>query len=163
MIIIAKNKQLHIDEFIFKCCIGKKGSTNFKKEGDNKTPKGIFNLGPLFYRKDRLKKPKTKLKCIPIKKNWGWGNNPNDKSNYNKLIVEMKTKKGEKLFRKDHKYDLLIPIKYNISKKVMGKGSAIFMHLSKNYQATAGCVALSRKDFLIILKILNKNSKIKIY
>ena len=28
-----------------------------------------------------------------------------------------------------------------------GKGSAIFIHLTKNYKSTAGCVALSKKDF----------------
>ena len=68
MIIILKNKQtLNIEEFTFKCCIGKKGKTYNKKEGDFKTPKGIFNLGNLYYRDDREKKPNTKIKCIKIK------------------------------------------------------------------------------------------------
>ena len=72
MIILVKNKHtLQIDEFKFKCCIGKKGSTKSKKEGDKKTPKGKFKIGNLYYRKDRLKKPLTLLKCIEIKKIWG--------------------------------------------------------------------------------------------
>ena len=51
MLIKLKDKnKLIVDEFIFKCCIGKKGLTNFKKEGDLKTPKGRFNLGSLFYK-----------------------------------------------------------------------------------------------------------------
>ena len=63
MTIIVKNKQsLFFDDFNFKCCIGKKGLTENKIEGDKKTPKGIFKLGPLFYRKDRIKKPFTKIK-----------------------------------------------------------------------------------------------------
>ena len=70
MTIFVKNKHtLQIDEFKFNCCIGKKGSTNNKKEGDKKTPKGIFEIGNLYYRKDRIEKPLTLLKCIPIKKN----------------------------------------------------------------------------------------------
>ena len=69
---------------------------------------------------------------------------------------------SKKLFRKDHKYDLLIPIKYNFKKKIVGKGSCIFLHLTRNYAPTAGCIALSKKDFLILLKLINKNSKIKI-
>ena len=68
----------------------------------------------------------------------------------------------EKLFRKDFKYDLFIPIKYNYHKVVPKKGSAIFIHLTKNYQPTAGCIALSKKDFIILIKLINKNTKIKI-
>ena len=50
----------------------KNGSTINKKEGDKKTPRGIFKLGNLYFRRDRLKKPFTSLKCIEIKKNMGW-------------------------------------------------------------------------------------------
>ena len=70
---------------------------------------------------------------------------------------------SEKLNRKDFKYDFLIPIKYNFKKPIVGKGSCIFIHLTKNYQPTAGCVALREKDFLIMLKLVKKNSKIKIF
>ena len=71
MIILLKNKYtIKIDDFIFKCCVGKNGISKFKKEGDLKTPKGTFQIENLYYRKDREKKPKTKLKCIEIKKIW---------------------------------------------------------------------------------------------
>ena len=67
MTIILKNKHsLKIDDFNFKCCIGKNGLSNKKREGDRKTPIGIFSLGNLYYRNDRLKKPFTKLNCIKI-------------------------------------------------------------------------------------------------
>ena len=69
----------------------------------------------------------------------------------------------EKIKRKDNKYNLLIPIKYNFEKPITGKGSCIFIHLTKNYKPTAGCVALKEKDFLIMLKLIKKNSKIKIF
>ena len=71
--------------------------------------------------------------------------------------------KHEKLKRKDYKYDLLIPIKYNFKKPVTGMGSCIFIHLTKNYKPTAGCIGLGEKDFLIMLKLIKKNSKIKIF
>ena len=87
MTIIVKNKQsLFFDDFNFKCCIGKKGLTENKIEGDKKTPKGLYSLGNLYYRGDRVKKPKTLLKCIKIKKNMGWCNDIKSKENYNKLI-----------------------------------------------------------------------------
>ncbi len=163
MTIFIKNKHtLQIDEFKFKCCIGKKGLTNNKIEGDNKTPKGIFEIGHLYFRKDRMDKPKTLLKCIKIKNHMGWCNDVRFPKKYNKLIKKNKKYKHEKLKRKDYKYDLIIPIKYNFKKPVIGKGSCIFIHVTKNYKPTAGCIALKVKDFLIMLKLLKRNSTIKI-
>ena len=62
MTIILKNQYtLLYKEFTFKCCIGKCGSTKKKVEGDKKTPKGLYSLGNLFYRSDRVDKPDTIL------------------------------------------------------------------------------------------------------
>ncbi len=164
MTIFVKNKHtLQIDEFKFKCCIGKNGAVSNKKEGDNKTPKGTYKIENLYFRKDRIKKPSTLLKCIEIKKNMGWCNDVNLPKKYNKRIKIDKKSKHEKLKRKDHKYDLLIPIKYNFEKPIVGMGSCIFIHLTKDYKPTAGCVALKKKDFLILLKLIKKNSKINIF
>jgi L,D-peptidoglycan transpeptidase YkuD (ErfK/YbiS/YcfS/YnhG family) len=164
MTIFLKNKHtLQVDNFYFKCCVGKNGISKQKKEGDKKTPKGIFMIDSLYYRKDRLKKPSTALKCIEIKKNMGWCDDVNNPKKYNKLIKINKSIKFEKLRRTDHKYDLLLPIKYNFKNPVIGLGSCIFMHLTKNYQPTAGCIALQKKDFLIMLRLIKKNTKIKIY
>ena len=164
MIIFVKNKHtLQIDEFKFRCSIGKKGSTKNKKEGDRKSPKGTFNIENLYYRRDRMNKPETFLKCINIKNNMGWCYDVNFPTKYNKLIKIHKKIKHEKLKRKDHKYDLIIPIKYNFKNPTVGLGSCIFIHLTKDYKPTAGCIALAEKDFLIMLKLIKKNSKIKIY
>ena len=164
MIIFVKNKHtLQVDEFKFKCCIGKKGVTKRKKEGDKKTPKGVFEIENLYFRKDRKEKPLTSLKCVEIKKSMGWCNDTSFQKKYNKLIKIEKKTKYEKLKRKDYKYDFLIPIKYNFKKPIVGLGSCIFIHLTKNYKPTAGCVALKEKDFLIMLKLIKKNSKIKIF
>ena len=162
MTIILKNKTLIFDDFIFNCSIGKKGLIKKKVEGDKKTPIGIFSLGNLYFRKDRNTKPQTKLKCIPIKKNMGWCNDEKSKKYYNKLINVNKKIRHEKLFRKDYKYDFVIPINYNTKNIKIGKGSAIFIHLSKRLLPTAGCIALQKKDFLILVKIINKNTKIKL-
>ena len=163
MTIFVKNKHtLQIDEFKFKCCIGKNGSTKYKKEGDKKTPKGKFQIEHLYFRKDRLEKPLTSLKCVRIKKNMGWCNDVKSPKMYNKFFKIKKKIKYEKLNRKDYKYDLMIPIKYNFKSPITGKGSCIFIHLTKNYKPTAGCIGLKKKDFLIMLKLINKNTKIKI-
>ena len=163
MTILVKNKHtLHIDEFKFRCCIGKNGLTKNKREGDKKTPKGTFEIERLYYRKDRLKKPISSLKQVEIKENLGWCDDIYFPKKYNKLIKTEKKIKHEKLKRKDHKYDLLIPIKYNFKKPISGLGSCIFIHLTKDYKPTAGCIALKKNDFLIMLKLIKKNSKIKI-
>tara|TARA_Y100000816_G_scaffold215540_1_gene160758 strand:- start:155 stop:649 length:495 start_codon:yes stop_codon:yes gene_type:complete len=163
MTIIIKNKvTLLFDDFIFRCSIGKKGLTKNKIEGDKKTPVGIFSLGNLFYRKDRNAKPLTKLKCVPIEKDMGWCDDVKNKKYYNKLTKSSKNIRHEKLFRRDYKYDFLIPINYNTKKTVIGKGSAIFIHLTKKFKPTSGCIAINKKDFLILLKLINKNTKIKI-
>ena len=162
MTIILKNKTLIFDDFIFNCSIGKKGLIKKKVEGDKKTPIGIFSLGNLYFRKDRNTKPQTKLKCIPIKKNMGWCNDVKSKKYYNKLIKITKKIRHEKLFRKDYRYDFVIPINYNTKNIKIGRGSAIFIHLSKRLLPTAGCIALQKKDFLILVKIINKNTKIKL-
>ncbi len=160
-IIISNQNTLLYDEFKFKCSVGKKGISIHKKEGDLKTPRGTFSLGSLFYRKDKFPKIITKLKKIPIKKNMGWCNDT--KSNlYNKLIKTNFKFKHEKMFRHDDKYDLVITINYNTEKVIKNRGSAIFIHLTKNYKKTEGCIVLNKKDFLILLKLINKKTKIKI-
>jgi len=164
MTIFVKNKHtLELDDFKFRCCVVKKGSTTKKKEGDKKTPRGTFEIENLYYRKDRKVRPSTSLKCIEIKKDMGWCNDVNYPNKYNKLFKIKKKIKHEKLKRKDYKYDFVIPIKYNFKKPIKNKGSCIFIHLTKNYKATAGCVALKEKDFLIMIKLIKKNSKIKIF
>ena len=160
-IVIKNNDTLLYDEFEFKCVIGEKGSTSKKIEGDKKTPKGIYNLGPVYFRKDRISKIKTKLKTIKIRKSMGWCDDTKSK-NYNKIIKVSKKLKHEKLFIKKNNYDILIPIKYNTKNIKKKKGSAIFIHLTKNFKKTLGCVAIRKKDMLILLKLIKKNTKIKI-
>ena len=163
MTIIIKNKEtLIFEDFTFKCCVGKNGTTNNKNEGDKKTPKGLFSIGNIYYRKDRVLKPISKLISIPIKNSMGWCNDVNSKK-YNKMIKINKNVKHEKIYRRDYKYDYIIPINYNTKNTKIGKGSAIFIHLTKNYKKTAGCIALNKKDFLILIKLINQKTKIKIF
>jgi len=162
MLITVKNKDtLKLDDYVFRCSIGKNGITSKKNEGDKCTPLGKFKLGTLFYRADRVKKPETNITTKIIKKNMGWCDDINSKF-YNKIMIINKKIKHEKLFRKDSIYDYLIVVEYNTIKPKPGKGSAIFLHLTNNYKKTAGCIAVKKKDMLIILKILTKKSKIKI-
>ena len=162
MIIKLKRKDtLIFDDFKFRCSIGKNGLKKNKIEGDNCTPIGTFSLGPVYYRYDRLNKPNTKLKTIRINKQMGWCDDPNN-INYNKEIKLNKKIKAEKLYRKDKIYDIIIVINYNTQRIIRNKGSAIFIHVTNNYKPTRGCITLSLSDLEILLKIIKRNSKIKI-
>ena len=162
MHIIYKNKNIFCGNLKAKCAFGKKGVGFKKREGDLITPIGIYKINQLFYRKDRVKNLYSKIKKKIIRKNMGWCNDPKNKKYYNKLIKIKKKIKHEILYRKDFKYDFIIPIKYNTKNIKLKKGSAIFIHLTKNYTKTLGCVALKKNDFLILLRLINKKTKIKI-
>ena len=161
MIIHVTNKNtLIIDDFKFKCCVGKRGLNSNKIEGDYSTPKGVFKLKKLYFRQDRVRPPKCKITKTIIKKNMAWCDDPM-LPKYNKEINIFNKNNKENFYRKDSKYDYLITINYN-EQQVPCKGSAIFIHLTNNYKPTAGCIALKQRDFEILLKLINKNTKIKI-
>ena len=145
-----------------KCSIGKSGITSSKKEGDLTTPKGTFKLGMFYFRKDRIGILKPQIKKTKIKKNMGWCYDVNS-IKYNHQIKFPFKYKAEKLYRNDNIYDLFLNIKYNYNPTIKGKGSAIFLHLAKkNYSPTKGCVAISKKDFLKIIPLIKKKTKITI-
>tara|TARA_B100000780_G_scaffold279038_1_gene255131 strand:- start:2792 stop:3280 length:489 start_codon:yes stop_codon:yes gene_type:complete len=161
MIIHIKDKDtLIVDDFYLKCCVGKNGLNSNKKEGDYSTPKGLFKLKELYFRKDRVGTPRCMIKRKIITKNMAWCDDSSHKK-YNEEIFSFAKKNKENLYRDDCKYDYLITISHN-EKKIPFKGSAIFIHLTNNYKPTAGCIALKKKDFEILLKLVNKNTKIKI-
>ena len=161
LIYLKNNNTLCVDEFQFRCAIGRNKLKKNKIEGDGATPIGKFKLLNLYYRKDKIKYIKTKLNKVSIKKKMGWCDDVRSKF-YNNPITTNKDIKHEKMFRYDTKYDLVIILDYNFKKPILGKGSAIFIHVTKNYKPTAGCVALSEKDLLILLRIISKKTFLKI-
>ena len=157
------SKKLLFNEHKVKCAIGKKGVTKFKKEGDGYTPKGIFTFKNIFYRKDRIKSIKTKLAKRIIKKNMGWCDDTNSKY-YNTLIRFPFSGSAEKLYITNNSYDIILVIDYNLKKIKKNKGSAIFLHIAKkNYESTEGCIAVSKRDFKLLLRHIKKNTKILIF
>ena len=90
----------------------------------------------------------------------GWCDDIRSKK-YNKEIKFPFKYSAEKLYRKDNIYDIFINIKYNHNPILKKKGSAIFLHLAKkNYNPTKGCIGVSKKNLLLILSLINKNTKI---
>ena len=90
----------------------------------------------------------------------GWCNDSKSKK-YNREINFPFKYGAEKLYRKSNNYDLFINIEYNINPTVKKRGSAIFLHLTNNkYRPTQGCIGILKKDFLKILPLISKKTKI---
>jgi L,D-peptidoglycan transpeptidase YkuD (ErfK/YbiS/YcfS/YnhG family) len=163
MIIIKKSGYLEYKNLKFRCALGKAGIKKKKKEGDNITPEGTFKIIKVYYRPDKIKNFVTSIKKKKIKKNIGWCDDPVSNS-YNKEIKLPSRFGHEKLYRKDNLYDLILVLNYNTNPIIKNKGSAIFIHIAKkNYEPTAGCVALKKKDLVELLKKIKKKIKIKIH
>ena len=162
MIIVKKTGYLKYKNLKFRCALGKAGIKNKEKEGDNITPRGIFKITKIYYRPDKIKKIKTFVTPIKIKKNMGWCDD--SKSNYYNKQIKLPNKFGyERLHRNDNLYDIILVLDYNTNPTVRGKGSAIFIHVSKNsYKKTKGCIALKKKHLLKLIPLIKKNTKIKI-
>jgi L,D-peptidoglycan transpeptidase YkuD (ErfK/YbiS/YcfS/YnhG family) len=162
MIIVKKSGYLKYKNLKFRCALGKGGVKKKTMEGDNITPKGIFKIIKIYYRPDKIKKIKTLIKKIKIKKNMGWCDDPNSRF-YNKLINLPTKYSHEKLYRNDRLYDLIVVLSYNTNPIIRNKGSAIFMHIANNsYKKTKGCIALKKKHLIEIISKIKKNTKIKI-
>jgi len=162
MIIVKKSGYLKFKDFKFRCALGKAGIKEKTIEGDNITPKGIFKIVKIYYRPDKIKKIKTLIKKIKVRKNMGWCDDPNSRF-YNQQI-KLPNKYGhEKLYRNDNLYDLIVVLNYNINPIIKNKGSAIFLHIAKkSYEKTRGCIALKKEHLIKIISSIKKNTKIKI-
>ena len=166
LLIICKKENNHFASLLYndkkiKCLFGFSGIGKKLREGDRVSPRGLFYCTELFYREDRLGIIRTSIKKKKITKSSCWSVDSSD-PNYNKFYNNPKRYIHEKLYRKDSSYDLFLNLNYNYKKTQKKKGSAIFLHLTTNYSPTKGCVALSEKDFLIIAKLIDKKTKIKI-
>ena len=162
MIIINKSGHLKYKDHKYKCALGKSGIGNKKTEGDNITPKGVFNIVKIYYRKDRIKGLFSKFKLIEVTKRIGWCNDPKNKK-YNQPIKLPAKFNHEILYRRDNIYDLILVLNYNMKPTIKNKGSAIFIHITKNnYKKTAGCIALKKKHLIYLVKKIKKNTRVKI-
>jgi len=162
MIIINKSGYLKYKNFKFRCSLGKAGIKIKKKEGDQVTPKGIFKVIKIYYRKDKIKKIISPIKKIQIKKNMGWCDDPKSDL-YNQQIKLPSKFSYEKLYRKDGLYDIILVLNYNTSPIVKKNGSAIFIHIAKRkFKPTEGCIGLKKNDLIKLLKKIKKNTKIKV-
>ncbi len=149
----ATNGLLWIGDRSFSCQLGRTGRLARKYEGDGATPIGAWSAMSVYYRADRVARPKTLLPVKFIQQSDGWCDDPLDR-NYNRPVSIPYRASAEQLWRKDHAYDLIVVLDYNFSRRAMNRGSAIFMHLAHDdSRPTAGCLAFNEHDLRQILRL----------
>lgn len=148
--------------FVTDALIGRNGTTYTKKEGDGKTPLGIFELGIVFgkhHRKDIVLD--ESMKYVKINNNLYWVDDINSKY-YNQLVditkVNAHWNSAEHLIEYIIQYEYAIEIKTN-PKNIPGNGSAIFIHCS-NGKETAGCIAIEKEKMIELLSKIDKKTKV---
>ena len=153
---------VHTPRGRFPCALGRGGVSEDKREGDGKTPLGVFTLRRVLYRADRRETPVTGLPVRAIRPDDGWCDDPTH-GDYNTLVRLPFEATHEELWRNDSIYDVIVELGYNDRPPVPGLGSAIFLHLARpHFSPTEGCVAISRSAMDRILPNLNKGSSIRI-
>ncbi|MEM7329191.1 MAG: L,D-transpeptidase family protein [Pseudomonadota bacterium] len=146
------------------CALGRGGvvSAAQKREGDGTSPLGKWRMKRVFYRPDRVIRPKTDLPIVPLTERDGWCDSP-DHPLYNRPVQLPFAHSHEKLWRDDHVYDLIVELSHNDDPVEPGRGSAVFFHLSReDFRPTEGCVAIPLAYMQSVLKVATSESYIQI-
>ena len=123
--------------------LGRGGVRANKREGDGSTPRGTFRLKRLWWRADRMARPRTLLPMRAIRPDDGWCEDPGDRR-YNQPIRVPERSAADRLWRGDRLYDLIVELDHNTRPRIAGRGSAVFVHIARTgFAPTAGCIALT--------------------
>ena len=141
--------------------VGKNGITSNKREGDGKTPTGIYSFGQAF---GVAGNPGTSRGWLQVNNNHYWVDDVNSPY-YNKLVDASQTgiqwSSAEHLIGYPTAYRYAIAVNYNTA-CTPGAGSAIFLHCSTG-GSTAGCISVSQVNMIRILQSLQGDTLIGIY
>lgn len=161
-IVVGAEATLAFHGIVHRCALGRNGVTAEKREGDAATPAGVYPLREVFYRRDRVTRPTTGLPVRPVQPCDGWCDDPEDPA-YNRLVSLPYAAGAERLWRDDRVYDVVVVIGYNDRPPTPGRGSAIFLHVARDWFApTAGCVALAMDALLVVLRGCDRDTEIDI-
>jgi L,D-peptidoglycan transpeptidase YkuD (ErfK/YbiS/YcfS/YnhG family) len=128
---------------IIPVALGRTGIRADKREGDGATPAGRFRPRRLWWRADRGPRPRSPLPIRRIRSDDAWSEDPRERG-YNRPFRLGPADAGDRLWRSDHLYDLIVEIDHNTRPRVAGRGSAVFLHVARSGLAsTAGCVAMT--------------------
>lgn len=147
--------------------VGVNGISTDKKEGDKKTPEGVFKATMNFGLKDNPgTKESSKLPYHKIQSGDYWVDD--SESRYYNTLVNVKDvskdwNSAEDLMAAAPYYNYGVALNYNIEATPY-KGSAIFIHATKtaNDSYSSGCVRIPEEYMVKILNTIDENTKIVI-
>jgi L,D-peptidoglycan transpeptidase YkuD (ErfK/YbiS/YcfS/YnhG family) len=143
--------------------LGRGGIKANKREGDGGTPRGRFRLLQLWWRADCRPRPMTQLPVRQIRPDDAWCEDPGDRR-YNRPIRRLANEPGDRLWRDDRLYDMIIELDHNTRPRIAGRGSAVFIHIARPGLApTAGCVALTSSALSKLLTSFGPRARIMIH
>lgn len=143
--------------------LGRAGIVALKREGDGGTPRGVFRPVRVWWRADRGPRPSTRLPVRRIRPDDAWCEDPADRR-YNRPFRIRPDDPGDRLWREDALYDLVLEIDHNARPRVAWRGSAVFIHVARQgFAPTAGCVALAPPDLRWLLARLGPTTRIIIH
>lgn len=147
-----------------RCALGKAGviAASEKREGDGKSPIGIWPIRFIMWRADKIDAPATAFPSRHIQPNDGWCDSETDPL-YNRPVTHPYPASAERLWRDDDVYDIVVVLGHNDDPVVAGHGSAIFMHVARpDYAGTEGCVALALPDLRALLEVAQIGDAVEI-
>src|SRR5512132_2540076 len=97
--------------------LGRGGILANKREGDGATPRGRFRLVRLWWRPDRAPRPRTRLPVRRIGRQAGWCEDPKHRL-YIRPVRVLDGAAGDRLWRQDRLYDLIIELDHNTRPRV---------------------------------------------
>lgn len=147
---------------IIPVALGRGGILANKREGDGATPRGVFHPKRLWWRADRNPRPRTFLPLRPITSRDAWCEDPANR-HYNRPVSLERDASGDRLMREDHLYDFIVELDHNTRPRIVGRGSAVFLHLARdNFGPTAGCVSMTKPAMLRLLQRIGPQTRIEI-
>lgn len=143
------------------CAIGRSGISGLKREGDGATPAAPMRLVAVLFRPDRGPPPATGLPRRRIRGDDGWCDAVFD-ANYNRPVRRPYRGSHEAMARDDALYDIVVVLDWNYTRRLQGRGSAIFMHLARpGFGPTEGCIALNPQALRLLLARIGLSATIR--
>jgi L,D-peptidoglycan transpeptidase YkuD (ErfK/YbiS/YcfS/YnhG family) len=144
------------------CRLGRSGRVHLKREGDGATPIARMTIREVLYRADRGPRPVSPFPTRAIKPEDGWCDDARNGC-YNRPVTLPFAGSHEVMSRADRLYDIVVVLDWNISRRAMGYGSAIFFHqTSPEGRPTEGCIAIAPEHMRRILAHLSPRATLTV-
>ena len=139
---------------------------SIKKEGDGRSPAGVFDIGGLWVTHKTPVKHHSSIPYVKVGPNDLWITNTNDARYYNRHVrldhpAKTEWELKEQMRQTDYPHSIKMLICHNTPERKggvqVGRGSSIFFHIWRNEgkSPTAGCTSMEEKNLRTIIARLN--------